>query len=106
MCSPAFLCTAVPIRIPKTATPPLQVAGTPFPWRQQEQLLWAPLRMQAAAGMAQQRWLSGGSGVRCAAAAASQALAPDPGNGALMRVIDTELRTEAEQSYLAVRLPS
>ena len=81
---------------------PLQVAGTPFAWRQQEQLLWAPLRMQAAASLAQRRWLSGGSSMRCAAAA-SQALAPDPGNGALMRVIDTELKTEAEQSYLAVR---
>jgi hypothetical protein len=82
-------------------------AGTPFPWRQQEPLLWAPLRAQALQQQ-QRRWLSGGS-VRCAAAAAPQAVAPGAGgrNGAaLMRVIDTELRTEAEQSYLAVRSAS
>ena len=98
-----FLCIAAGMSMKTTL---LQAAGAPFPWRQRELLQWPPLRAQAMYQQQQRRWLSGG-GMRCAAAAASQAVAPDPGGGAaLMRVIDTELRTEAEQSYLAVRLIS
>ena len=41
--------------------------------------------------------------LQCSASAADASLAAPSSNGALSNIIDTELKAEAEQSYLAVR---
>ena len=83
-----------------------QVADAPCLWMDRRcALLRAAWRSAGGGGPAQHqtRQLRTG-GVRCAAQPlAVEVDPPSSGSGGLTRVIDTELRTEAEQSYLAVR---
>lgn len=74
----------------------LQVAASPGPWHQGSVALRAPGLKQALLRRSLQC-----SAAAADAAAASQA-APSS-NGALSRIVDIELKAEAEQSYLAVR---
>lgn len=78
-----------------------QVAGAPCLWVEQRSTLSRAAWHSTAGGTGQHRLLHAG-GVRCQAVPLAVAAEPSSGDGGMSRVIDTELRTEAEQSYLAV----